>query len=57
LALTQRGLFAFSFDGEFGPQTRRSLKRFQEKEGLEPTGEVDDATLARLGLNAAMPVK
>lgn len=31
-------------DGKFGPQSAAALKRFQEKHGLEATGELDDAT-------------
>ena len=34
----------------FGPGTRRAVQRLQRRHGLEATGEVDDATAARLGI-------
>ncbi len=35
-------------DGELGPRTRRAIESFQRAEGLEPSGELDDATRERL---------
>jgi len=35
-------------DGELGPRTRRAIADFQRAEGLEATGELDDATRDRL---------
>jgi Putative peptidoglycan binding domain len=35
-------------DGKMGPMTRRALRRFQEAQGLSPTGEADIPTLTRL---------
>src|SRR4051812_24358803 len=36
--------------GARGPQTRRVLKRFQRAHHIKPTGRVNPATLAALGL-------
>lgn len=35
-------------DGKYGPRTRAALAIFQSDEGLDVTGEADDATLAKL---------
>ena len=35
-------------DGIFGPATAQALKAFQQSQGLEPSGVVDDATLAAI---------
>jgi len=35
-------------DGRFGPATAAAARMFQEREGLAPTGAVDEATFARL---------
>lgn len=35
-------------DGSLGPRTRSALRAFQHLQGLEPTGHVDDKTLAKL---------
>jgi peptidoglycan hydrolase-like protein with peptidoglycan-binding domain len=35
-------------DGIFGPATAQALKSFQTSQGLDPTGVVDDATVAAL---------
>lgn len=35
-------------DGRMGPMTRRALQRFQEAQGLSPTGDADIPTLTRL---------
>ena len=37
-------------DGEFGPRTRRALKRWQRRNGLAADGVVGPRTLAKLGL-------
>ena len=35
-------------DGRMGPMTRGALRRFQQAEGLSPTGDPDIPTLTRL---------
>ena len=43
-------------DGVFGPATTRVLERFQEQNGLNPTGVVTEATARHLGFgNGATP--
>lgn len=41
--------FDLATDGDFGPNTQRALKAFQEQAGIEVTGEVDRATWEALG--------
>jgi len=36
-------------DGVSGPRTGAALKAYQKAQGLEATGRLDDATLAKLG--------
>ena len=40
-------------DGEWGSKSRRALAGFQQARGLEPTGELDEATWAELDKDAA----
>jgi peptidoglycan hydrolase-like protein with peptidoglycan-binding domain len=35
-------------DGKIGPKTQAALKEFQEKEGLQASGQLDSQTLAAL---------
>ena len=35
-------------DGVFGPKTEDAVKNFQSKQNLEPTGQVDTATMCDL---------
>lgn len=48
--LGQLGLYAGAADGVFGPELRRSVERFQARQGLEPDGIVGPATYRALGL-------
>jgi peptidoglycan hydrolase-like protein with peptidoglycan-binding domain len=46
--LNAAGYGAGPADGMLGPRTERALRRFQAANNLEPSGEVDAATLLRL---------
>lgn len=50
-ALKEQGQDPGPIDGIMGPQTRRALREFQEKQGLEQTGTLDAET--RRALNIA----
>ena len=49
-ALNSAGFDAGAVDGILGPQTQAALRRFQEAQGLDATGDLNDRTLAALGL-------
>jgi peptidoglycan hydrolase-like protein with peptidoglycan-binding domain len=38
-------------DGIMGPKTQAALKQFQEKQGLQASGQLDQQTLAALGVS------
>src|SRR5262245_14229352 len=46
--LSVLGLYGSAIDGNFGPGTRKAIRRFQRFNKLEPTGYLTDATLAQL---------
>ncbi len=46
--LAALGYEAGAPDGAYGPRTRRAVARYQSDEGLEETGVIDDALIARL---------
>ncbi len=47
--LSKRGYYKGSVDGQFGPESRSALSRFQRKQGLKETGKIDEPTLEALG--------
>ena len=49
-ALTKRGFKPGRIDGAMGSRTRKALREFQSSVGLPPTGKIDAATIAALGL-------
>jgi peptidoglycan hydrolase-like protein with peptidoglycan-binding domain len=50
-ALNQKGFAAGKADGIRGLRTERALSRFQKSQGLQPSGRLNDQTLAALGLS------
>ena len=50
-ALQQEGYYNGEVDGVLGPQTRGALADYQQANGLEPTGAVDEPTLESLGMS------
>ena len=48
--LNRRGFSAGKVDGLWGPDTAAALKRFQSKNALNPTGELDRTTELKLGM-------
>jgi peptidoglycan hydrolase-like protein with peptidoglycan-binding domain len=48
-ALKQQGHDPGPIDGVMGNQTRDALRAYQKKQGLEATGQLDEATTAKLG--------
>ena len=49
--LQQKGHYTGAIDGIAGPQTVTALREFQKSEGLEVTGELDEETWQRLGID------
>ena len=50
-ALKQKGYDVGSIDGQLGPSTESALRQFQQKEGLPQSGNLDQETLSKLGVN------
>jgi peptidoglycan hydrolase-like protein with peptidoglycan-binding domain len=50
-ALKQKGYDVGSIDGQLGPSTEGALRQFQQKEGLPQSGNLDQETLSKLGVN------
>jgi len=48
LTLKDSGFDPGPTDGILGPKTREAVKRFQRKNELEPTGEIDEQTINQL---------
>ena len=49
-ALNELGYREGNIDGKFGPNTKKSLKKFQEAEGLDDTGKLDESTKEKFRL-------
>lgn len=54
--LVRHGCSPGSLDGVMGSQTRAALRAFQQKEHLTPNGVTNEATLAKLDLDAPLYV-
>ena len=50
--LSAKGHDAGAADGVWGSQTEKALKDFQQAQGLEASGELDERTLSALGVAA-----
>ena len=50
--LKREGLYEGSVDGIAGQQTKRAINKFQQREGLQQNGRVDQATLRRMTIIA-----
>ena len=50
-ALNDQGYSAGAVDGQWGPSTQSAVRRFQADKGLAPSGTLDSATLAALGVS------
>lgn len=55
-ALFSEGVYPGDIDGCFGPHVQAAVQSFQSKQGLPPTGVIDSATSAALGLKDPSPV-
>jgi len=49
-ALEQNGYDVGEVDGVLGPRTRAALAEYQQAQGLEPTGAIDEPTLESMGM-------
>ena len=45
-------MYAGRIDGVWGPMTHRGVMRFQEKNNIQATGDLDDATLQAMNISA-----
>jgi hypothetical protein len=48
--LARRGYYQGSIDGVLGPMSRSAIVRYQQRNGMRSTGEVDEGLLRSLGL-------
>lgn len=55
--LNKQGYDPGNVDGVWGEGSEVALKNFQQKKGLEPTGNIDMKTLSQLGIKLEMPMK
>ncbi len=52
-ALDKDGFKAGPTDGRWGPETRGAVKNFQQSKQMQPSGKLDQQTVADLGLDAS----
>lgn len=48
--LNEEGYSVGPTDGVWGPQTQQALTQFQQAEGIEATGQLDEQTMSALGI-------
>jgi peptidoglycan hydrolase-like protein with peptidoglycan-binding domain len=48
-ALQSKGFDPGPIDGIVGPRTKEAVRNFQDRYGMNPTGEIDNQTLFALG--------
>jgi hypothetical protein len=53
--LKARGLYDYPATGESGPRTKQALMKFQEREGLVKTGELNEETAVMLSNTGGVP--
>ncbi|MFL6583607.1 MAG: peptidoglycan-binding domain-containing protein [Chthoniobacterales bacterium] len=53
--LRKRHLFFDDIDGKHSPELSAAVQRYQQKKGFQPTGILDEETLASLGLADSSP--
>jgi peptidoglycan hydrolase-like protein with peptidoglycan-binding domain len=51
--LSAAGQDAGPADGKMGPKTQAALKKFQESKGLQASGQLDQKTIAALGVSSS----
>jgi peptidoglycan hydrolase-like protein with peptidoglycan-binding domain len=52
-ALSQQGYDPGPADGKMGQKTKSALKKFQQSQGMQASGKLDQQTLAALGIQGA----
>jgi hypothetical protein len=52
-ALQKDGFHSGRADGRWGPETQSAVKQFQQSKQMEPTGKLDQQTVADLGLHTS----
>jgi membrane-bound lytic murein transglycosylase B len=50
-SLDQKGFYAGKADGILGPRTKQAVNKFQQRQGLQQTGQLDNRTLTALGVS------
>ncbi|HLI83618.1 MAG TPA: peptidoglycan-binding domain-containing protein [Bryobacteraceae bacterium] len=49
--LHQSGFYSGNIDGMYGAKTRAAVREFQQNSNLNPTGQLDQETLSKLGVS------
>lgn len=53
--LQQMGYYHGGLDGQWGPETQQALATLQQQRGLQPTGQLNPATVSAMGLDPNNP--